>query len=45
MKQFIKHLKLIDEIPNNLAEEKTNREQIEMCFEAYKNVNWQTQFD
>ena len=35
----------LDEIPNNLAEEKTNREQIEMCFEAYKNVNWQTQFD
>ena len=34
-----------DEIPNNLAEEKTNREQIEMCFEAYKNANWQTQFD
>ena len=35
----------LDEIPNNLAEEKTNREQIEMCFKAYKNVNWQTQFD
>lgn len=35
----------LDEIPNNLAEEKTNREQIEMCFEAHKNVNWQTQFD
>lgn len=34
-----------DEIPNNLAEEKTNREQIEMCFETYKNANWQTQFD
>ena len=35
----------LDEIPNNLAKEKNNREQIEMCFEAYKNVNWQTQFD
>lgn len=35
----------LDEIPNNLAEEKTNREQIKMCFEAYKNINWQTQFD
>lgn len=35
----------LDEIPNDLAEEKTNREQIEMCFEAYKNENWQTQFD
>lgn len=33
------------EIPNNLAEEKTNREQIEMCFEAIKDKNWQTQFD
>lgn len=35
----------LDQIPNNLAEEKSNKEQIEMCFEAYKNVNWQTQFD
>ena len=35
----------LDEIPDNLAEEKTNKEQIEMCFEAYKNENWQTQFD
>lgn len=35
----------LDKLPNNLAEEKTNREQIEMCFEAYKNANWQTQFD
>lgn len=35
----------LDEIPDNLAEEKTNREQIEMCFEAYKNTNWETQFD
>ena len=25
----------LDEIPNNLAEEKTNNEQIEMCFKAY----------
>lgn len=35
----------LNEIPNNLAEEKTNREQIEMCFEAYKDKNWKTQFD
>lgn len=35
----------IDGIPNNLAEEKTNKEQIEMCFKAYKNEEWQTQFD
>lgn len=34
-----------DELPENLAEEKTSREQIEMCFEAYANDNWQTQFD
>lgn len=35
----------LDEIPNNLAEEKTNNEQIEMCFKAYKDERWQTQFD
>lgn len=35
----------LDEIPNNLAEEKTNNEQIEMCFKAYKDKKWQTQFD
>ena len=35
----------LDEIPNNLAEEKTNNEQIEMCFNAYKDEKWQTQFD
>lgn len=35
----------LDEIPNNLAEEKTNNEQIEMCFKAYKDEKWRTQFD
>ena len=35
----------LDAIPNNLAEEKTNNEQIEMCFKAYKDEKWQTQFD
>ena len=35
----------LDEIPHSLAEEKNNKEQIEMCFEAYKNDNWQVQFD
>jgi len=35
----------LDEIPDNLAEEKTNREQIAMCFKAYKDKNWQIQFD
>lgn len=35
----------IEDLPTNLAEEKTNREQIEMCFKAYNDKNWQTQFD
>lgn len=35
----------IDELPENLANEKNNKEQILMCFEAYKNPNWETQFD
>ena len=34
-----------DDLPKNLAEEKTNKEQIEMCFNAYRDKNWQTQFD
>ena len=29
----------------NLAEEKNNKEQIEMCFNAYKDENWKVQFD
>lgn len=29
----------------NLAEEKCNKEQIEMCFKAYKDKNWNVQFD
>ncbi len=35
----------LQDLPYNLAEEKTNKEQIEMCFNAYLNENWQTQFD
>lgn len=35
----------LQDLPHNLAEEKTNKEQIEMCFKAYLNENWQTQFD
>ena len=35
----------IDELPENLANAKNNKEQILMCFEAYKNPDWQTQFD
>ena len=35
----------LDNLPSNLAEEKSNQEQIEMCFNAYYDKNWQTQFD
>ena len=35
----------LDDLPSNLAEEKSNKEQIEMCFNAYYDKNWQTQFD
>ena len=35
----------LEELPENLAEEKTNKEQIKMCFEAFKDDNWQTKFD
>lgn len=35
----------LDELPSDLAEEKTNKEQIEMCFKAYNDKNWQTEFD
>ena len=34
-----------DELPKNLAEEKVNKEQIEMCFEAFECENWKTKFD
>ena len=34
-----------DEIPENLAEEKTNLEQILLCFEANEAEHWETQFD
>ena len=34
-----------DELPENLAEEKTSREQIEMCFAALHDENRQTYFD
>ncbi len=35
----------LNELPQNLAEEKCNKEQIEMCFKAVKEESWQTQFD
>lgn len=34
-----------EELPRQLAVEKTTREQIEMCFDAYYDENWKTQFD
>ena len=40
----IEYFKL-NELPKNLAEEKCNKEQIEMCFKAVKEESWQTQFD
>ena len=35
----------LEEIPKNLAEEKTNLKQIEMCFSAYNSSTWQPLFD
>lgn len=35
----------LEDIPSNLASEKTNKEQIKMCFEAYNDEKWQTLFD
>lgn len=35
----------LDEIPNNLANEKVNIEQINMCFDAKEAKDWITQFD
>ena len=34
-----------EEIPDNLAEEKVNRQQILMCFEANETAYWTTKFD
>lgn len=34
----------LEELPE-LSEEKNNREQIEMCFEAYRSENWEPFFD
>lgn len=35
----------LDEIPESLANEKTTKEQIEMCFKAYRSPDWETYFD
>lgn len=34
-----------DDLPSSLAHEKTTKEQIEMCFQAFHDSNWQTRFD
>ena len=34
-----------DKLPDNLATEKTTEEQIQLCFDAYYNESWKTQFD
>lgn len=33
------------ELPDNLAKEKTTKEQIKICFDAYSNKKWETIFD
>ena len=34
-----------EEIPENLAFEKVNKDQILMCFDAYESKHWDTKFD
>lgn len=40
MKYFV-----LDELPENFANEKCTKEQVEMCFGAKDDDNWQVQFD
>ena len=35
----------LDELPENFANEKCTKEQVEMCFEARDDENWKVQFD
>ena len=35
----------LDELPENFANEKCTKEQVEMCFRAKDDDNWQVQFD
>ena len=35
----------LEELPLNLAEEKTTREQIQLCFKAYDSKYWEAEFD
>ncbi len=34
-----------DELPDNLSEAKSNKEQIKMCFDAFHSNNWNVMFD
>lgn len=50
--EFVKNIETIEtkyfschDLPENLAKEKTTSEQIKICFEAFYDDNWQTQFD
>lgn len=35
----------LEDLPLNLAEEKTTREQIQLCFKAYDSKYWEAEFD
>lgn len=35
----------LDELPENIANGRCTRKQIEMCFKAKNNINWQVEFD
>ena len=35
----------LENLPLELAEEKTNKKQIEMCFRANSDEHWETTFD
>lgn len=35
----------VENLPANLAKEKTTEQQIKMCFESYEEENWQPYFD
>lgn len=50
--EFVKNIETIEtkyfschDLPENLAKEKTTLEQIKICFQAFYDDNWQTQFD
>ena len=44
MKQLLVGIFALDNLPE-LSEDKESKKQIEMCFEAYHNSNWQAEFE